>query len=58
VATAELVARAEPAGVAFVPGEDFFPTGSGLGRTSARLAFSFETPERITAGIEVLAGLL
>ena len=58
VATAELIARAEPAGVAFVRGEDFFPRGSGLGRSSARLAFSYETPERITEGIERLAALL
>jgi 2-aminoadipate transaminase len=58
VATAELVARAEPEGVAFVRGQDFFPPGSSLGLTSARLAFSYETPERIVAGIEVLAGLL
>jgi len=58
VATAVLVARAEPEGVAFVRGQDFFPPGSSLGLTSARLAFSYETPERIVAGIEVLAGLL
>jgi DNA-binding transcriptional MocR family regulator len=41
-----------------VRGQDFFPPGSSLGLTSARLAFSYETPERITEGIEVLAGLL
>jgi DNA-binding transcriptional MocR family regulator len=58
VATAELIARAEPEGVAFVRGEDFFPRGSGLGLASARLAFSYETPERITEGIERLARLL
>jgi DNA-binding transcriptional MocR family regulator len=57
-ATAELVARAAAEGVAFVPGEDFFPPGSGLGLTSARLAFSYETPERIAQGIEVLASLV
>ena len=58
VATAELVARAELEGVVFVRGQDFFPPGSSLGLTSARLAFSYETPERIVAGIEVLARLL
>ena len=58
IASAELVARGESAGVAFVRGEDFFPPGSGLGLTSARLAFSYETPERIAEGIEVLARLL
>jgi len=58
VATAELAARAEPEGVAFVRGEDFFPPGSSLGLTSARLAFSYETPERIAEGIEILARLL
>ena len=58
VATADLVARAEPEGVAFVRGEDFFPPGSGLGLTSARLAFSYESPERITQGIDALSNLL
>ncbi|OFW53628.1 MAG: hypothetical protein A2146_01390 [Actinobacteria bacterium RBG_16_67_10] len=58
IASAELVARGESAGVAFVRGEDFFPPGSGLGLTSARLAFSYETPERIAEGIEALARLL
>ena len=58
MATAELIARAEEEGVAFVRGADFFPSGSGLGFTSARLAYSYETPKRITEGIERLAGLL
>jgi len=58
VRATELAARAEAKGVAFVRGEDFFPRGSGSGVSSARLAFSYETPERITEGIEVLAGLL
>jgi 2-aminoadipate transaminase len=53
-----LAARAESAGVAIVRGEDFFPRGSTLGASSARLAFSFESPERIAAGIERLAALL
>ena len=54
----ELAARAEREGVAFVRGEDFFPPGSGLGGSSARLAFSYETPERIAEGVERLARLL
>jgi len=58
VATAELIDRAEPEGVTFVRGEDFFPPGSGLGLTSARLAYSYENPERITEGIGRLAALL
>lgn len=56
--TDELVAGAELQGVALVRGEDFFPRGSGYGSSSARLAFSYETPERITEGIERLASLL
>ena len=56
--TGELGRRAEQDGVAFVRGADFFPAGSELGATSARLAFSYEPPERITEGIERLAGLL
>jgi len=54
----EFAARAEAEGVALVRGEDFFPRGSGLGVSSARLAFSYETPERIAEGIERLASLL
>jgi DNA-binding transcriptional MocR family regulator len=55
--TTELATRAEEAGVAIVPGAGFFPRGSGLGETSARLAYSYETPERIAEGIELLASL-
>jgi 2-aminoadipate transaminase len=58
VTTTELMARAEPAGVAFVRGEEFFPRGSGLGRSSARLAFSYESSERIVEGVERLAALV
>ena len=54
----ELAARAEAESVAIVRGEDFFPRGSGVGVSSARLAFSYETPERIAEGIERLAALL
>jgi 2-aminoadipate transaminase len=54
----ELAARAAESGVAIVRGEDFFPPGSGRGSSSVRLAFSYETPERIAEGISVLARLL
>jgi len=52
----ELLGRASEAGVTFVRGSDFFP-GDG-GESSARLAFSYETPERIVEGVSILAGLL
>lgn len=55
---ADVAARAAEAGVAIVKGEDFFPPGSEAGASSARLAFSFEPPARIAAGISTLAGLL
>ncbi|HSF62503.1 MAG TPA: PLP-dependent aminotransferase family protein [Gaiellaceae bacterium] len=58
VTTAELMTRAELAEVAFVRGEDFFPRGTGLGRSSARLAFSWESPARIVEGVERLAALV
>ncbi len=58
VSATRLVAQAETKGVAFVRGEDFFPRGSGGGGSSARLAFSYETPARIAEGIGRLAELL
>lgn len=57
VDAAELLRRATEAGVTFVKGADFFPRASG-GRNAARLAFSYETPERIGEGVGILAGLL
>jgi DNA-binding transcriptional MocR family regulator len=54
----ELLGRAEAAGVTFVRGADFFPAGSGLGRNSARLAFSYVSPDEIREGVSRLAGLL
>jgi DNA-binding transcriptional MocR family regulator len=56
--TAGLAERAEGAGVLIVRGADFFPAGSGAGGSSARLAFSFESPGRIAEGVERLAALL
>jgi 2-aminoadipate transaminase len=54
----ELAARATESGVAVVRGADFFPAGSGRGNSSVRLAFSYETPERIDVGVSALARLL
>ncbi len=48
--------KALDAGVAYVAGEFFHPDGSG-GNTM-RLNFSFMTPDRMTEGIRLLAGLL
>lgn len=54
---ADLLRRATEAGLTFVRGTDFFPPGAG-GETAARLAFSYETPERIAEGVALLARLL
>jgi len=51
--TAALLARAAEAGVTFVRGADFFPDGGG--ESAARLAFSYEPPERIADGVHLLA---
>ena len=55
---ADVSVRAAEGGVAVVKGEDFFPAGSGNGSSSLRLAFSYEPPERIEAGVAALAALL
>ena len=52
-----LLGRATDAGVTFVKGSDFFPAGSG-GTSSARLAFSYESPARIAEGVGLLASVL
>jgi DNA-binding transcriptional MocR family regulator len=57
VDSAALLTQATEAGVTFVRGSDFFPNASA-GRSSARLAFSYETPERIAEGVALLAALL
>ena len=49
----ELLARASQAGVTFVPGADF-----GGPASSARLAFSFVSPEEIDVGVRRLAALV
>src|SRR6266545_3431279 len=53
VDAADLLARAEDAGVTFVKGADF-----GGPRSSARLAFSFVSPDEIREGIRRLAALV
>ncbi len=53
----DLLERATEAGVVFVKGADFFAPDVG-GRSAARLAFSFESPERIAEGVGILASLL
>ncbi|HKI90989.1 MAG TPA: PLP-dependent aminotransferase family protein [Gaiellaceae bacterium] len=55
--TADLLPRAEAAGVTFVKGADFF-VGGREGSQSMRLAFSYVSPEEITEGISRLAPLL
>ncbi len=57
VDAAALLRRATEAGVTFVRGSDFFP-GASAGHSSARLAFSYESPERIREGVALLASLL
>jgi len=58
VDSGELLGRAEEAGVTFVKGADFYPAGSGGGRSSARLAFSFVSPGEIRDGVHRLGELL
>lgn len=53
----QALAHGERAGVTFVQGADFFPDGAG-GRSSARLAFSFVTPEEIEEGVARLAAVV
>jgi 2-aminoadipate transaminase len=56
VDASQLLGRATEAGVTFVRGTDFFADGGGS--SSARLAFSYESPERIAEGVRILAGVL
>jgi 2-aminoadipate transaminase len=51
--TAVLLGRAGEAGITFVPGADF-----GGGAATARLAYSFVSPEEIGEGVRRLAGLV
>ena len=53
----ELLERSTAAGVTFVRGSDFFADPAN-GRSEARFAFSYESPERIAEGVRIVAGLL
>jgi DNA-binding transcriptional MocR family regulator len=55
--TRELLTRASAAGVTFVAGTDFFPSGAG-GESALRLAYSFVSPEEIAEGIGRFGSLL
>ena len=57
VVGADVLERASGAGVTFIAGTDFFLPGGG-GVNSARLAFSYVSPEEIAEGIRRLAALL
>jgi DNA-binding transcriptional MocR family regulator len=57
VDSAELLTRAEEAGVTFVKGSDFFP-GGVAGRQAARLAFSYASSSEIDEGVSTLASLM
>jgi 2-aminoadipate transaminase len=52
-----LLERATDAGVTFVKGSDFFPLG-GRGARSARLAYSYVSPQEIETGVERLGRLV
>ncbi|HZT44551.1 MAG TPA: PLP-dependent aminotransferase family protein [Gaiellaceae bacterium] len=53
----KVLGRAQEHGVSFVSGRDFFPPGGG-GDGSARLAFSFVSPDEIRSGVARLAAAL
>jgi 2-aminoadipate transaminase len=52
----ELLPRGEDAGVTFVKGSDFYPAGDGGGH-SARLAYSYVSPEEIAKGMARLGAV-
>ncbi len=54
----DLAAAAEREGVSFIPGPGFFAAGSPDGASTARFAFSYETPERIADGVQRIMRLL
>jgi 2-aminoadipate transaminase len=56
--TTDLATSAEREGVTFIAGPGFFISGSSQAVSSARFAFSYETPERIAEGVERLMRLL
>jgi DNA-binding transcriptional MocR family regulator len=52
----DILPQAIDAGVAYVPGQPFFIDGSGA--NTLRLAYSKETPEKISEGIARLGRVL
>jgi len=56
--TTDLASAAEREGVSFIAGPGFFTPGSAQGISTARFAYSYETPERIGDGVERLMRLL
>jgi DNA-binding transcriptional MocR family regulator len=56
VDAADLLDRAQDAGVTFVKGRDFYPDGGG--EESARLAYSFPSVEEIREGVRRLGALV
>ena len=54
---ADVLERATAAGVTLIAGSDFFPPDAG-GSSSARLAFSYVSPDEITEGVRRLAAVL
>jgi 2-aminoadipate transaminase len=56
LAAEDVLSRSEDAGVSFVKGADFFPSGGG--ERSARLAYSFVTPDEIADGVARLGAVL
>jgi DNA-binding transcriptional MocR family regulator len=57
VDASDLLERAAATGVTFVKGADFYVPGGG-GDRSARLAYSFVSPEEVDEGVSRLASLL
>jgi 2-aminoadipate transaminase len=49
------MSKAREEGVAYLPGANFSPSGSG--RNYLRLCFGYETPDKIREGIDVLANV-
>src|SRR5262245_34181860 len=56
--TTDLASAAEREGVSFIAGPGFFTPGSAQGISTARFAYSYETPGRIGDGVERLMRLL
>lgn len=57
VDTGSMLAEALEAGVTYVPGDSFYPGGSG-GKNCMRINFSYESPENLTEAIRRLAEVI